>query len=505
MRNNLIKGTAILTAAGIITRLLGFVYRIYVTKVMGAECIGLYQLIMPIYVLAWSISCAGFTTTISKLTAQELAKREHGNINRILKQSLVMTVAIGIVLNVLLYVFADSFSLTLFKDMRTMLSLKILAFSFPFMAAGSCIRGYFFGLQNSIVPAISQVVEQVIHMLIVYAFVGYASDLESMSALAVAGITFGEVISFLYVYIVYRMGKMKSRASMSNLKTFGLIMSLTLPLTANKVISSLLLTIENVLIPQRLQLCGMSFEKAISVYGQVTGMAMPLIFFPSVFLMSLSISLVPTVSQAHAIKDNRQINLATSKAILFTSVIGMCAGAFFIFFGNQIGSLVYGQDITQMLIVFGFMCPFLYLQITLSGILNGLGKQMFIFQNNLLTSIINVGFIYFLIPSKGIMAFILGWFISLIISCLMSLNVLTKQIDVKLQFDELILKPVLCAAATGFVMNLAAKKIIFHFANNLIGLFITAGGFGVIYILLIVMTGCVSKTEFEKLLPHCKS
>ena len=89
------------------------------------------------------------------------------------------------------------------------------------------------------------------------------------------------------------------------------------------------------------------------------------------------------------------------------------------------------------------LCPFIYLQMVLSGILNGLGKQIFVFRNNLIASGINLFFIYFFIPYKGIIAFIFGWLASLIVACLLDLNVITKTIDIKLKFDELILKPFL--------------------------------------------------------------
>ena len=504
MKNNsLIKGAAILTFAGLITRLLGFIYRIYMTNVMGSECIGLYQLIMPVYTLAWSISCAGFTTTISKLVAAQKAQKKFGDMHQTLKQCIFMSVGIGIFLNIILYFGAQKFSLAIFHDERTILSLKILAFSFPFMAAGSCIRGYFLGLQQSSIPAISQVLEQFIHMGTIYFFIGKINHhIEYTCALAVAGIMLGELFSFIYVYLAYKNFECKQKSiapTLNFFSTFSSIISMTIPLTANKVTASFLTAIENILIPQRLLLNGFSFERAISIYGQITGMAMPLIYFPSVFLMSLSISLVPEVSQSYATKNNRQINYTVSKTILFTSIIGMGSAIFFIMFPKEIGFFIYHQDISQMLRLLGFMCPLLYLQIILSGILNGLGHQMFIFKNNLLSSFINLFFIYFIIPYRGINAFIIGWFISLIISCLLNLNMITKSISINLKFDELILKPILAMLATGLVVRLIATKFIFVHMPNIFGLFICAAILGATYLFFIISVGCISFNDFKSL------
>ena len=139
-KKKILTGALILTAAGVITRILGFAYRIYMSNLMGAEGMGLYQLIMPIYTLAWSIACAGFNTTVSKLTAQERAKGEFGNMGRMLKQSVAITSLLGIVLTFVLYFGAEFIAEHFFADARTVMPLRILSFAFPFMAAGTAIR-----------------------------------------------------------------------------------------------------------------------------------------------------------------------------------------------------------------------------------------------------------------------------------------------------------------------------------------------------------------------------
>ena len=341
---------------------------------------------MPVYTLAWSISCAGFTTTISKLVAQERAKNQFGNIKQILRQCITITALIGLFLNITLCFGSKKIAHIFFSDMRLVLSLKILSFSFLFMAVGSCIRGYFFGLQKSFVPAVSQIIEQIIHVCVVYFLISKVdSKLEHMCAVAVTGMTLGELISFLYVYLAYKNFSRRqkiNRPSLSFFSSGSLIFSMAIPLTANKVIASLLTAIENILIPKRLLLNKFSKENAISLYGQVTGMAMPLIYFPSVFLISLAISLVPEISRAYAKKNKTKIDYTVSKTILLTSVIGMGAGIFFILFSKEVGFFIYHQNISRILCFLGFMCPFIYLQIVLSGILNGLGFQIFIFKIN---------------------------------------------------------------------------------------------------------------------------
>jgi stage V sporulation protein B len=229
-------------------------------------------------------------------------------------------------------------------------------------------------------------------------------------------------------------------------------------------------------------------------------MAMPLIYFPSVFLISLSVSLVPEVAQSCVTKNKIEISRSISKIILFTTIIGVGAAIFFIIFSNDIGAIIYHEDISDMLQWLGIMCPFLYLQIILSGILNGMDHQTFLFKVNLLSSFISLLFIYFLIPQKGILAFIAGWFISLIISNLLSLNIITKDININLEFNQLILKPIISSIAAGLITKFIANRFIMATNKNLLNLFVCASMLEIIYLIFIVITGAMSINDLMRLL-----
>ena len=156
-------------AANLTTRFMGFYYRIYMSRAIGNEGMGLYQLIMPIYMLAWSITSSGLTTTVSKLTAEENAKREFGNTKRILYISMLISLTISLSLSCLLFISADFTAEYIVKDVRTAMPLRILSLCFPFMACGSCIRGSFMGMQKQLFPALSQVLEQAVRIIAIFA------------------------------------------------------------------------------------------------------------------------------------------------------------------------------------------------------------------------------------------------------------------------------------------------------------------------------------------------
>lgn len=505
-RKGIVLGAAILTAANIITRILGFIYRIYMSNLIGAEGMGLYQLIMPIYMLCWSISSSGFTTTISKLTAEEYAKKAYGNMGRVLKQSVFITTAISLVLSCGLFFFAEFVAAAIVKDIRVLYPLKVLALCFPFMSAGSCIRGYFNGMHENTVPAVSQVFEQLVRMAAIFflsaSFIPRGIEYACMAA--VIGIVAGEILSFILVFLWYKSFKKKHQLNKkpiwSSSQTLGYILASAVPLAANRITGSLLSAIENVLIPQKLQLYGGGATDALAQYGMLSGMAMPLITFPSAILMAVSITLVPAVSEAVALNNRSRIAYTVAKSILFTTIVGIGASALFFIFPEEIGFAVFKQQALRPLLAgLAFICPFLYMQTTFSGILNGLGAQLFIFKINLLSSVINIFAIVVFMPQYGVNAFLTSWFVSVVISCLLCLRRICG--DTKLHFDikNWVYKPMISALAAGLVARHAATSFFFPALDYFVATLCSISLLALLYILFVLSLDAVSPEDVQSI------
>ena len=503
---SILKGAAILTAAGIITRLLGFVYRIFMSNAMGAEGMGLYQLILPIYMLAWSISCSGFNTAVSKLIAQERVKGEFGNMGRVLKQSVVITTTLGLILTIVLYFGAELIAIHIIRDTRAIMPLQILSLAFPFMAAGTCIRGYFIGLQETTVPAINQVAEQVVRMVVVYALAGtfMHRGLEFAATVAVFGIVCEEIFSFFYISYSYKRHKKKNNytkpPTYNSSTILGMLLVMAVPLTANRVTSSLLSAWENVLIPGRLQAYGMSAYEAMSTFGRLNGMAMPLIYFPTAMLTALAITLVPAVSEAVATKDFSGIGTTASKSVMFASICGMGAAALFVAFPVELGQAIYNQQIGSMLMMLGVLCPLLYIHIVLSGILNGLGCQVFIFRNALLSSVISIAFIFFLVPYMGVTAYILGSFISLVVVCALEFVKIKESIKLEMSVMNWLAKPALAAIMAGMAGRVAYDRLAIIRTGEPSVLVLVFGitALMLVYVAVIFLSGCMALDDVKR-------
>ncbi|MDD3570432.1 MAG: polysaccharide biosynthesis C-terminal domain-containing protein, partial [Lachnospiraceae bacterium] len=268
-------------------------------------------------------------------------------------------------------------------------------------------------------------------------------------------------------------------------------------LTLARVTGSLLAAIENILIPQRLALFG-GGENVLSVFGSLTGMAMPLIQLPSALLMAISVTLVPALSEARATNNNRMTAALIEKAITYTAVIGFGFAAVFAAFPEEICYIIYSQkELGSLLLRLCIICPFMYMQITISGILNGLGSHSFIFRQNLIPSGINLFFIYIFIPHWGTDAFIVGITLSLIVTSTMGVKEISKKSNIRFSTYKSIILPAICAVSAYIVLQFIPKNPTFNLyiiALSTILLFL-------IYLVLLFLTGALSKDDVMSFLP----
>lgn len=310
-KKSFITGAIILMAAGFIVRILGFIYRIYLSNLIGAEGMGLFQLIMPLYSLIVLTLTSGISIAVSKMIASELARSHIVNVRRITKLALLVVFFAGIIVSVTLLIFSNFISATILKDSRTYYSLIIMVPCIPLIAAASAIKGYFYGIQQVTPTAISQIVEQIVRIAVVILMASYFVNISMQFACALAtlGMAAGEIANLAILLFIYKYQKIKPLYTRSR---FGFLrkrlilkdlFKISVPVSFNRFITSIMSAIEFILIPRRLISGGMSFHSSLAEYGRLTGMAMPLIFFPALVTSSLATTLVPAISEAISLKN----------------------------------------------------------------------------------------------------------------------------------------------------------------------------------------------------------
>lgn len=431
-KHPLLTGALILTLTGVATRLIGFFYKIFLSRTIGAEGLGIYQMIFPIFGICFSLTAAGIETAISRFVAGEAAKNHLRGARRMLAAGLFLSVLLSCLASFCLYQGADLLAVYYLKEPRCGILLRFLALSLPFSACHACISGYYYGLQKAAIPAVSQLLEQVCRVGGVYLLASICTEkqITISPVLAVLGLAMGEFVSTLFCLTAFSchvspqhtlMGK--AAASLHRAKqhpdtqspsqTFGLclkqILTMSLPLTGNRLVMNLLSSLESILIPITLKVYGLNSAEAYSVYGTLTGMALSFILFPNVLTGSISVLLLPSVSESQASGDGKRISDTIRKSIGFCLPFGGCCTIFFLLTGHFLGTFFFDSTLAgDFILTLAWICPFLYLNSTLNSILHGLGRTSITFRNNIIGITIRILFILLCVPHYGIQGYMWG-------------------------------------------------------------------------------------------------
>lgn len=501
-KQNLIIGTLILTVATTLTRSIGFLFRIYLANVLGAEGMGLYQLILSFYMLMITLSTAGIRTAVSKLISEELALRQYSNAKNVLHQSIFMSMFMGTLAALIMYYFAGYVGTNMFHDERTVLPLLYLVPSLPLIAVSSCYKGYFYAVGKVVKPASAQVLEQIIRLFVIFSLMNlYLPKGLGYGCAAVSiGMTVEEMFSLIYCWILYIFEKKpydrRNRAKPKNM--IFKILGVSAPLAASSYMNSILRMVENILIPSRLILYGISSAGAMSMYGMIKGMVLPLLFFPSSFLTSLSSILIPSVAGDNAVSNEKRVTYTLSKVLHFTALSGILVVSVFISFPNEIGMAVYNDaQVGIMLKLISCVCPFMYLNMVISSMLSALGEEVASFKINLIESILKISIIYFLVPLYGFNAYLFALFITTVQNTLMYLFRLLQISCIVFDVSNWIFKPLAAAFLSSFMSRMSFKLFLSYNSSEIPVLISSIIILSLLYLMLLI--------AFKSISPSIKS
>lgn len=418
-------GTAILTITGLITRIIGFFYRIYLSRLFGEEGMGIYQLLSPVLALSFSLTAAGFQTAISKFVAAQAGKENTAfPSRRPMVMGLLLTIPLSLACTAILYLESNYIAVNLLQEPRTADMIRILAPSIPLSAIHACINGYFYGIKKADVPAGTQLLEQCCRVACVYLVSAYilAQGLTPSINVAVLGLTIGEGCSMLAALLAAWYHFSRNTRSFPTHSTaapgYGQLLGMVIPLTANRIVLNLLQSVESVSIPAGLRGYGYDNATALSVYGVLTGMAFPMIFFPNALTGSVSVMLLPMISESYAKGDDEGIRRAILRTVKYCLVLGFACMGFFLLTGKLLGEGLYRSPLAGHFIrTLSLICPFLYLDNTLSSILQGLGMAGRLFLINVTSLLVRLLFILLTVPRLGIQGYLYGLLVSQILQC----------------------------------------------------------------------------------------
>ena len=392
---------------------------------------------------------------ISKLISEQVALGNYLNAKKVLHQSIGISIFTGFAAGAVLYYYADYIGSNILNDDRTVLALLYLAPSLPIMAISNCYKGYFYALGKVTQPAIIQMTEQFVRIFLIIYLMGtfLPKGLEYGCAAVAIGMTAEEIFALFLVWFFTfdkkpHLAKIQKKADNMIFKILGI----SLPLSAASYMNSILRTVENTLIPARLLLYGLPSETAISLYGMIKGMVLPLLFFPSSILTSMSSLLIPAVARENALANEKSVSRTLSQVIHFTAISGIWVVAVFVSFPDKIAMAVYrDHQVGLMIKLISYVCHFMYLNLVISSLLNALGEQISSFLVNIIESMLKIFIIYVFVPIYGFNAYLFALFITTILNTILYLFRLLQVSSIVFDISNWIIKPITAAIIAGLL------------------------------------------------------
>lgn len=448
-RKFLLQG-AILTAVSLFLRITNMGYRSFLSQEMGSAGMGLYQLIFSIFMLTVTLSTSGISLAVTRMVSAAIATGKRQVIRSTVARCFGFCLSISLSIAALLFFLAKPAAELFLGDLMAAPCLRILGIGLPFMSLCTCMKGYFLAVDESLCTAFSDTIEQILTIgATVFLFWQFApQSLEAACLAAMVSSTLGEAVSFLCSWAFYR-HSLKRNTPQKREKAQGVLRGLfhiALPCTLSSAARSALNTGENLLIPKELQRFGLGYSAALSQYGLLQGMAMPMLYFPSSLLSSFASLLIPKIAKERELDHRRAVAHITGKAVRLALAFGMFFAGVFFLFGDGWGMAFYNsQSAGAYLRVLAPLAPLIYLDVVVDCLLKGLDEQFNSMKYNFADSLIRVVLVLCLLRFFGMESYVCILFFSTIFNAALSLHRLLKVAQVRLSLVWHVVLPLLCA------------------------------------------------------------
>lgn len=511
-KDTFLKGALILTVAGIVVKLIGSVNRILLSRLLGGEGIGLYQMAYPIYLLALSISSAGIPVAISIIVAEKVALGDWRGANRVFRISLGVLAATGVAFTLLLWFGAGWLIEHHFvRDPRAYYAIAALAPAIFFVTVLSSYRGYFQGLQMMTPTAISQIVEQLFRVvtMIALAYLLLPSGLEFAAAGASFGAAPGAAAGLLILVYYFwrkrpdfqaRMDSQPASKPESGLSIIGRIARLALPVSLANIMLPLVSNIDLLIVPARLEVAGYTVEQSTELFGYLTGMAVPLVNMATILTASLAASLVPAVSEAFALRNLHHVYQRTATAMRIANLITIPSFVGMWLLAKPISLMLFGTpnaDSSIAILAMGIFLLGIH-QVT-TGVLQGLGHTAVPVINMVVSAAVKVVLSWTLtaMPALGIKGAAWATNADFGIAALLNMYFVYRYVGFAIDVKDT-LRTSFAAAVMGGAVLLTYHEVMAVLTHNTLATLAAVCVGGAVYGLVQLVTGGVTQRDIER-------
>jgi len=459
---------------------MGAVFRVVLANLLGDEGIGLYQYAYPIYSTLLVISTAGIPVALSKIMAEKIALHDFREAMRVFKIAFIILSLSGLVISLCMFLGAGKIAVYLVQDPKAFYPVLTISPAIFFVTVMASLRGFFQGQQDMAPTAASQLLEQLIRVAfsIVLVIILLPAGLEYASAGATSGAAAGGLAGLLLLAVLYwrkardfiAKGNQQMTSNASSItKIVGRIFSLAIPITIGGLVIPLLTLIDLAIVPRQLQAAGFDIDGARALYGQLTGMASSVVYFPNVIAIALSMSLVPAISEAYALGENHLIKARTTMAVKLTILFSLPSAVGLYLLSEPITILLFNNaEAGYSLAFMSWSVIPLCLYVTTTGIIQGLGRPVTPALNMFYGGAVKIVIAWYLtaIPALNVGGAALASVVGVAVAAFLNLLWLTKNTGWRFNGRALAVKPLVVSAVMGLAVYISYSGIMYWLGDG---------------------------------------
>lgn len=482
------RTVAVVTVFSVCEKFLGFLYRIFLSRTIGSEGIGLYQVALSVFALIFTITCSGTPITVSRLMTKYSAENRPDRVRKVITAGLSVTFFTAIPICLLFLLLGKNLGF-LFADDRCVSIFLVVIPGLIFTSVYAVLRGVFWGNKDFLPYSAIELLEEICMIISGIILISFASNVYQGAFRAGVAVLISYVFSFTLATIVFFLRKNKFANPKSELRP--LLVS-AMPVTAMRTASSFASSLISIILPMRLIVSGMSESQAMSAFGAAMGQAIPILFIPTTLIGSFTLVLVPEISENYYKKRHHYLKRDVEKSIKFTFFLTCLFVPVFLVCGKEIGVLIFGgHECGDYLTASSFLMFFMSLSSITTSILNSMGLE----HKTLVAFIVSTSFmllsVWFLPKFMGVYSLIVGFSFVYGLTSILNLILLNKHCAEKPRYVKFLLLSSLLVVPT-CLMGLMLEKLFLPILGSLFSFLLTSALMMAFNFLLHVGFGLIS-------------
>lgn len=409
-KKRLVYNTFLLTGVSLLMSCIGIAFQVWLVGRIGSAGIGLYQLVLSVTGLMATFAVSGIRFASTRLISEELGGYSCGSIRPAMTRCLAYGLLFGAAAGAVLWLLAEPIGFLWIGDARTVRSLRLSAVSMPCISLCASLSGYFTACGRVWKPSLVHLIEQLAGIALVAACLARVprADIELSCAAVTAGRVTADILSLGLMFAVYLHDRRAHYGeACRGTRLTARMLKIALPLAVSAYARSALTTLQNLLVPRGLRSAGYSADGALSGYGTIQGMVLPIIFFPSCIMSAAAELIVPELTEAQVQRSGAEIRAVTRRMFILSAEFSALVALFLFLFSDMLGLAIYkSHAVGHYIRILAPLVPVMYTDMSIDGCLKGLGQQVWSMGINILDALTGLLLVWWLLPHYALAAYI---------------------------------------------------------------------------------------------------